>query len=428
MFSHLLSRWVITSIVLLSSSMAVSFAATPTVPPSTSTAPSGGFFAQYFQNIASNNCTFPSVVSWFDITTSLNYLKPTCINVNSIIGSYLVANPIAASQWNNVAWGLSYTAGNVGIGTANPTALLEIGTTRPVRFDTNAGITSRGDAGGWAMGNFYEWSAGTPRWGFGAYGSADTLNYLYVGTYTTPSMVWMPGGNVGIGTIAPWARLEIASTTDNRIRLTKTSGSNWNYVEFMKWALRTSWMGTDNLWWFGIGSDNPLSDMYIDWFRNIGIGTRTPSEKLEVVGNVAVSGNVTAVGFFHFSDKSLKKNILPLDNSLEKLLRISGYSFEWRSDNRKDIGIIAQEVEKEFPELVKTDAHTGLKSVQYENLIAPLIEGMKEQQKMIEKQKVNSHELLNEQQKTIDSQKVNMRSLETRLEAIEKSLQDTEKK
>ena len=280
------------------------------------------------------------------------------------------------------------------------------------------------------MGHFFEWSAGTPKGGFGAYGSADSLTYLYVGdSWVSPTMVWK-GGNVGIGTGAmnPWAKLEIASTTDNWLRLTKTSGTSWNYMEYVKGGTRTNWMGSDNLGNFGIGSDSGTTDMYIDWFRNVGIGTRTPTTKLEVVGNVAVSGNVTAVGFFHFSDKSLKKNIFPLNNSLEKLLRINGYSFDWKSDNRKDIGIIAQEVEAVFPEIVKTDIYTGLKSVQYQNLIGPLIEGMKEQQRMIEKQKINSQESLNEQQKTIDFQKEKIKSLETRLEAIEKSLQDIEKK
>ena len=50
------------------------------------------------------------------------------------------------------------------------------------------------------MGNFFEGSAGTPKGGFGAYGSADSLTYLYAGdSWTNPTMVWK-GGNVGIGT------------------------------------------------------------------------------------------------------------------------------------------------------------------------------------------------------------------------------------
>ena len=132
-----------------------------------------------------------------------------------------------------------------------------------------------------------------------------------------------------------------------------------------------------------------------------------------------MSGNVTAVGFYHFSDKSLKKNIKPLESSLNKILSLSGYSFDWKSDNRGDIGVIAQEVEAVFPEIVKTDTHTGFKSVQYENLIAPLIEAVKTQQIIIDEQTNNSLKSLSEQQKTIDSQKEKIISLEMRLKNLE---------
>ena len=68
---------------------------------------------------------------------------------------------------------------------------MQIGTSRPLRFDANAGVTSRGDAGGWAMGQYYEGSLGTNRGGFGAYGAADNLTYLYAGdSWTNPTMIW----------------------------------------------------------------------------------------------------------------------------------------------------------------------------------------------------------------------------------------------
>ncbi|WP_425347719.1 tail fiber domain-containing protein [Spartinivicinus poritis] len=55
-----------------------------------------------------------------------------------------------------------------------------------------------------------------------------------------------------------------------------------------------------------------------------------------------------------WSDNSLKKNLSPLNNSLKKIERLKGISFEWKSDidGKKDISVIAQDVEKEFPELV----------------------------------------------------------------------------
>lgn len=99
-----------------------------------------------------------------------------------------------------------------------------------------------------------------------------------------------------------------------------------------------------------------------------------------------VLGNVRAGAFFYNSDKTLKTNILSLDSSdsLSKILNLQGVSFNWKADGRKDMGLIAQDVEKVFPDIVSTDKSTGLKSVEYGNLVAPLIEAVKAQQKEID--------------------------------------------
>jgi hypothetical protein len=60
----------------------------------------------------------------------------------------------------------------------------------------------------------------------------------------------------------------------------------------------------------------------------------TPSQKLEV------SGNVLATSYMTSSDRSLKENIIPLPDALEKILSLRGYSFNWKNDGREDIGII----------------------------------------------------------------------------------------
>ena len=89
----------------------------------------------------------------------------------------------------------------------------------------------------------------------------------------------------------------------------------------------------------------------------------------------------------------LKKEIDPIENALEKIQALEGVSFQWRQDEFPDrwfaqgrqLGLIAQEVEKVLPELVKTDAK-GYKSVEYIQLIPVLLEGMKEQQRRLEEQ------------------------------------------
>jgi endosialidase-like protein len=102
-------------------------------------------------------------------------------------------------------------------------------------------------------------------------------------------------------------------------------------------------------------------------------------------GNVDASNKQVKAGvFLYASDQALKSNIKLLPNALEKILQINGVSFNWKDTGRSDIGVIAQNVEKVYPELVSTDSKTGLKSVEYGNLVGPLIEAVKAQQKEID--------------------------------------------
>jgi hypothetical protein len=130
-------------------------------------------------------------------------------------------------------------------------------------------------------------------------------------------------------------------------------------------------------------------------------------------GNVYVTGTVT-----QSSDITLKKNIIPLSGSLGKVIKLQGVTFDWKSQEelanlnlskssqrRPDdprtynfpaglqIGVIAQDVEKVFPELVNTDSD-GLKSVDYVKIIPVLIEAIKEQQAQIEELKALVENLL----------------------------------
>ena len=95
-----------------------------------------------------------------------------------------------------------------------------------------------------------------------------------------------------------------------------------------------------------------------------------------------MSGTVTSSAFIYSSDERLKTNIQNLNpqTSLENILNLQGVSFNWKANDRADIGVIAQDVEKVFPQIVSTDPNTGLKAVEYGNLVAPLIEAVKAEQ------------------------------------------------
>ena len=86
---------------------------------------------------------------------------------------------------------------------------------------------------------------------------------------------------------------------------------------------------------------------------------------------VTVTGAVT-----ESSDIALKSNIEPLTNVLDKINQITGYKYNFTSNNSSSMGVIAQDVEKVFPELVHGEE--GSKSLQYSGLIGALIESIKE--------------------------------------------------
>ncbi|MEO6723018.1 MAG: tail fiber domain-containing protein, partial [Ferruginibacter sp.] len=106
-----------------------------------------------------------------------------------------------------------------------------------------------------------------------------------------------------------------------------------------------------------------------------------PLFKLNGTGTLWTTGAMYAS-----SDKRLKKNIVPLNNTLQKLLTLQGYTYNWIDSTKapeQQIGVMAQEVELVYPQLVSTDKR-GYKSVAYANMVPVLLESIKEQQAMIE--------------------------------------------
>lgn len=113
----------------------------------------------------------------------------------------------------------------------------------------------------------------------------------------------------------------------------------------------------------------------------VGIGVVSPSESLDIDGNGIANQWKT------HSDKRLKENIFVVDTALEKIEKIRGVYFDWKDkkEEGRQMGLIAQEVEKVFPELVSTaDDEMETKSINYDGMIAPVIEAIKEQQREIQ--------------------------------------------
>ena len=96
-------------------------------------------------------------------------------------------------------------------------------------------------------------------------------------------------------------------------------------------------------------------------------------------GNATLAGNLSVN-----SDARLKANIISLGSTLAKVLQIDGKSYTMKKDENKKqkIGVLAQDIEKVFPELVSES--NGVKSVNYQGLVPVLINALKEQQSEIE--------------------------------------------
>lgn len=130
---------------------------------------------------------------------------------------------------------------------------------------------------------------------------------------------------------------------------------------------------------------------------DVGIGMTNTSVELDVTGDIEYTGTITDV-----SDFRLKKNIKRLKGSLEKIKGIQGVSYQMKDDpeNKKQYGVIAQNVQDYLPDAVSIiDPVKKYLGVDYTQLVAPLIEAVKEQQTQIERQKEQIQLLIKEVKK-----------------------------
>ena len=110
-------------------------------------------------------------------------------------------------------------------------------------------------------------------------------------------------------------------------------------------------------------------------------GTLTVTGGVGVTGAMYVGGEIVA---YAASDIKLKENISKIDNSLEKLLKISGYQYHWNKIAQEmypertmlDVGVLAQEVKEIIPSAV-VEREDGYLAVKYDKLIPLLIEAVK---------------------------------------------------
>jgi len=198
-------------------------------------------------------------------------------------------------------------------------------------------------------------------------------------------------GKLGVGTATPTDRIHVVSPSgyDANIRFE----GDGNVVGFIlkntgtggrDWRLRAN---KNTILPFGgltFTDDTALAvRMCIDAAGNIGIGTTSPAFKLDVAGAAHASSFPTS------SDIRFKDDITPLTNVLDRLKQLRAVSFQWnplyaslgRATEGRQIGLIAQEVEAAFPELVSKWTANGVndyRGVDYGRFSAILLEAVKE--------------------------------------------------
>ncbi|MEM7819713.1 MAG: tail fiber domain-containing protein [Candidatus Aenigmatarchaeota archaeon] len=300
----------------------------------------------------------------------------------------------------------NYFAGSIGIGTTLPTGRLDI------RNDAAAANLIL-DATGSQLGVVYS-------------GGGDELRLGSNNSYD--DIVISPSGNVGIGTTAPDATLdvngaatiggdigytnvyqtklwvgqgnihvygnedliEVAGTQYGRLRL----GNAWNYSGIYA---DTATDGSANTLVLGASSGK----IYLN--GNVGVATASPSYKLDVSGDIRTTGcliyNGGTLGTC-VSDENLKNIIgqFYVQSPLEKVTKLQPVKYTFKSDpNQTLVGLLANEVEKIVPELI--EIKDDQKQIKYGEMQWLLLEAIKEQQKQIEQQQKEIDELKNEIQR-----------------------------
>ena len=159
-------------------------------------------------------------------------------------------------------------------------------------------------------------------------------------------------GNVGIGTTTPNNTLHVNGVS--------SFGDSTYYGR----VFHSGSAGNFHLDTFGAGK------MFLNWYSGNGVS----------VGNGASGfGPIAASAFNVSSDRRLKTDIQPIDDALNRLLGLTGYYFRYKSasDGRLQVGLMAQEVETVYPEVVSVN-DDGYRQVNYSGLVGPLVAAVKD--------------------------------------------------
>ena len=376
-------------------------------------------------NITLGNSTYTSDFQIAMASAGGNY-SGSAIAGDSVIRTISGNLMLQAMGGGSAAIYLSRTNNFVGIHHTSPAANLDVSGSLRITSQTYAAITS-----GTGVDIIYsgagQLSCGTR--GVGGALTAAAMNYaasghtFFTGTAAgTNTMTMTSTGMVGIG---------IASPPPHRLTVFQDGNSLTNEGATHSMSILSN-QGTAgvNQMFMMLDADHTNQCCSIQsivnalkvWYLclnprggNVGIGITNPGHALHVVGAIFATGDITA-----FSDQRYKQNIIRLDRSLDAIRSLSGYSYT-REDYRpgeRQIGLLAQEVKAVLPEAVSYDSIHDTYSVNYNCLMAPVVESIKELYDQIQAQKAairDQQAAIRDQQAIMEAQQAIIQKLLDRL-------------
>lgn len=271
--------------------------------------------------------------------------------------------------------------GNVGIGTISPSTPLHIGTSAGSGEGLRISNGVSGEGGQLSLMD----ATGAGGWEIDNNGSGATANlriFRDKGVNNVNGLIISSGGNVGIGATTPSMKLDV----EGQVQINQGA----NYDVWLQGGDTTAGGTARNLALLGVKSNDSL---WLNYYSEYTGGTYIGGPiYLQNVTNAAYnyplcinasSGWIGYAGSCALSDARSKTDMVRVDHALEKLTSLTGYTFDWKDDERKDrdgrqIGLIAQEVEKVFPEAIIRNRSDGLLGLNYDGFAAVFVEAIKQ--------------------------------------------------
>lgn len=190
-------------------------------------------------------------------------------------------------------------------------------------------------------------------------------------------------GGVGISTVGDlsvYGGVNVSGVlTASSVRVGSAVTVNSSGINVAGVVTATSFVG-DGSGLTGAGStvadDTTTNATFYPIFTETTIGTITASKvsTTKLTFNPS-TGTLSVPEVSTSSDLLLKENVKTIENAISSVNSLRGVKFDWKEDGRTSCGVIAQELENVFPELVNTGE---IKTVNYNGIIAVLIESIKE--------------------------------------------------